>query len=103
MWRLQGNHQLCPQNLTNLLVISRAVFYKLTCKDHTVNNLHLLSVVCVTQRFPEHDHKELIKNLNQKYMETLRGVYTDTKKKTEPYNGKTKGQDPRARIFGRMS
>ena len=30
------------------------------------NNLYLLSAACVTQRFPEHNHKELIKNLNQK-------------------------------------
>ena len=38
-----------------------------TCLDHVVNNnLYLLSVACVSQRFPEHNHKELIKNLNQK-------------------------------------
>ena len=32
-----------------------------TCRDHVVNN-----VACVSQRFPEHNHKEHIKNLNQK-------------------------------------
>ena len=37
-----------------------------TCNGHIVNHLFLLSIACVSQRFPEHDHKELIKNLNQK-------------------------------------
>ena len=44
-----------------------AVVHMLTCKDHTVNNLYLPSVACIAKRFPEHDHKELVKNLNQKH------------------------------------
>ena len=32
-----------------------------TCNGHIVNHLFLLSIACVSQRFPEHDHKELIK------------------------------------------
>ena len=41
-----------------------AVVHMLTCKDHTVNNLYLLSVACIVQRFPEHNHKDLvIKNI----------------------------------------
>ena len=57
-----------------------------TCFDHTVNNnLYLLSVACVSTRFPEHNHRELIKNLNQKCRDAGKA---DTAPKTDT-TGKT--------------
>ena len=62
--RKQTDRRTDRQTYTRVLQCSHASV-GLT-QAHPNNNLYLLSVACVNRRFPEHNHKELIKNLNQK-------------------------------------